>query len=106
MPLGRELQRLDQQVDVLFERRRRQGHDRSRDELPGGRVEPGAEPKRSKPGVGKERVRDLPGALDAGHTLAQKTPEGLAQGSHEDDLPDSSQQGNSSQPPRRMRAVQ
>jgi hypothetical protein len=58
--LRRELQSLDQQVDVLFERRRRKGHDHGPYALPGGGVELGAEPKCSRLGVGKERVRGLP----------------------------------------------
>jgi hypothetical protein len=70
---------------------------------PEGGVEPGAELKCSKLGVGKERVRDLPGTVDAGHGLPQKS---TRRARTEGDLPNSFQHGNSSHPPRRMRAVQ
>ena len=68
-----------------------------------GFVEPGAEPKCSKLGVGKERGRDLPGTVDAGHGLPQKSPR---RARTEGDLPNSSRYRNSSHPPRRMGAVQ
>ncbi len=46
---------------------------------PEGVLSQGAEPKCSKLGVGKERVRDLPGTVDAGHGPPQKSPQ---KGSH------------------------
>ena len=86
-----------------LERRRRQAMTSAATSSPEGALSQVPSLSARSPASARDRVRDLPGTVDAGHGLPQKSPR---RARTEGDLPNSSQYGNSSHPERRMRAVQ